>query len=86
MPKGKTFFLGSVDLKTGKEEKISLERNEWSIHFAVSADQKLFAGDGGDPGQVAKAPDGQWGYLFKRDGDHFVSQKLVNIEKPLITG
>ncbi|MEO8403688.1 MAG: oligogalacturonate lyase family protein [Chitinophagaceae bacterium] len=79
MPKGQTFFLGSVDLATGKEEKISLTRNEWSIHFAVSADQKLFAGDGGNPGQVAKAPDGQWIYLFKRDGDHFVSQKLVNM-------
>jgi oligogalacturonide lyase len=80
MPKGQTFFLGATDLQTGKEEKYSLTRNEWSIHFTVSRDQQLFAGDGGDPGQVAKAPDGEWIYLFKKDGDHFVSEKLVNMK------
>ena len=30
-----------------------------------AADGTLFCGDGGDPGQVAKAPDGRWIYLFR---------------------
>lgn len=79
-PKGETFFLAGADMKTGKEIKYSLKRDEWSIHFNQSPDQKLFAGDGGDPGQVAKAANGQWIYLFKPDGDHLVSTKLVNMK------
>ena len=58
MPKGETFYLASVDVKTGEEMKYAMKRDEWSIHFTISPDQKLFAGDGGDPGQVAKAKDG----------------------------
>jgi oligogalacturonide lyase len=80
LPRGQTFFVAGADLKTGKEIKYSLQRDEWSIHFNTSADQKLFCGDGGDPGQVAKAKDGQWIYLFKPEGDHFVSKKLVNMK------
>jgi oligogalacturonide lyase len=41
-----------------------MERNEWSIHFNVTADESLMCGDGGDPGQVARAPDGEWIELF----------------------
>ncbi len=42
-----------------------MERNEWSIHFNLTKDLDLFTGDGGDPGQVAKAPDGEWIELFR---------------------
>jgi oligogalacturonide lyase len=76
-PKGETFFVAGTNLKTGKEIKYSLTRNEWSVHFNSSPDEKLFAGDGGDPGAVAKAPDGQWIYLFTPAGDKFISEKLV---------
>ncbi|MEO6330318.1 MAG: oligogalacturonate lyase family protein [Ginsengibacter sp.] len=79
-PKGETFFVAGADVKTGKEIKYSLLRNEWSIHFNTSPDQKLFCGDGGDSGQVAKAKDGRWIYLFRPKGDHFVSEKLVNMK------
>ena len=41
-----------------------LERNEWSVHFNVSPDGTLFAGDGGDRAVVAPRADGQWIYLF----------------------
>ena len=82
-PRGATFFVAGADIKTGKEIKYSLQRDEWSIHFNISADQKLFCGDGGDPGQVAKAPNGQWIYLFKPTGDHFESKKLVNMKHHL---
>jgi oligogalacturonide lyase len=42
-----------------------LQRDEWSIHFNVTPDGTLFCGDGGDPGQVAHARNGEWIYLFR---------------------
>ena len=56
----------------------------------------MFTGDGGDPGQVAKAPNGEWLYLFhpemprQTDGINdktmiqprvFQAEKLVNMSK-----
>jgi len=79
-PRSVTFFVAGADVKTGKEKKYTLTRDEWSIHFNTSPDQKLFCGDGGDPGQVAKAKDGQWIYLFTPDSDRFKSTKLVNMK------
>jgi len=80
MPRGKTFFLSGTDLASGNETRYAMTRNEWSIHFTVSPDQKIFAGDGGDPGQVAKADDGMWIYLFHPEGNHFRSERLVNMK------
>jgi len=79
-PRGTTFFVGGDDIATGKEIKYELQRNEWSVHYTTSPDEKLFAGDGGSPGAVAKAPDGQWIYLFTPSGNRFVSEKLVNMK------
>lgn len=79
-PRGETFFVGGYDVASGKEIKYSLERNEWSVHYNSNSTETLFAGDGGDPGAVAKAPDGQWIYLFTPDGDKFRSEKLVNMK------
>ncbi|QJD95238.1 hypothetical protein HH214_04775 [Mucilaginibacter robiniae] len=80
-PKGQTFFLAGINLKTHQENRVyEMDRNEWSIHFNVSKDEQTFCGDGGDPGQVAKAPDGRWIYLFKPDGSRFKSEKLVNMK------
>jgi oligogalacturonide lyase len=79
-PRSTTFFVAGADVQTGQEKKYSLTRDEWSIHFNTSPDQKLFAGDGGDPGQVAKAKDGMWIYLFRPNGDRFVSERLVNMK------
>jgi oligogalacturonide lyase len=80
-PKGATFFLAGINMKTGNEDHVyQMQRNEWSIHFNVTKDEQTFAGDGGDKGQVAKAPDGMWIYLFKPEGDHFKSEKLVNMK------
>ncbi|CAN5607067.1 hypothetical protein BH10ACI4_BH10ACI4_33680 [soil metagenome] len=63
-PKGEDFYLAGYDLSTGKRTAYHLQRNEWSIHFNLTHDLSLFTGDGGDPGQVAKAPDGEWIELF----------------------
>jgi oligogalacturonide lyase len=63
-PKGEDFFLAGYNLETHARTAYHMQRNEWSIHFNVTEDEKLFTGDGGDPGQVAKAPDGDWIELF----------------------
>jgi oligogalacturonide lyase len=63
-PKGEDFFLAGYDLDTHKRTAFHMQRNEWSIHFNLTKDLDLFTGDGGDPGQVAKAPDGEWIELF----------------------
>jgi oligogalacturonide lyase len=62
--KGQDFYLASYDLATGKRMAFHMERNEWSIHFNLTKDLDVFTGDGGDVGQVAKAPDGEWIELF----------------------
>jgi oligogalacturonide lyase len=63
-PKGADFFLASYNLQTHRRTAYHMQRNEWSIHFNLTPDEALFAGDGGDPGQVAKASDGEWIELF----------------------
>ena len=64
-PKGEDFFVASYDLETHKRVAYHMQRNEWSIHFNLTADLSLFCGDGGDSGQVAQAPDGEWIELFR---------------------
>ena len=80
-PRGKFFFVGGYDVATGKEKKYSLQQNEWSVHYNSNKEETLFAGDGGDSGAVAKAPDGQWIYLFRPNGDKFDAEKLVNMKR-----
>ena len=64
-PRGQDFWLGGYNLASGKRTWYHLQRNEWSVHFNVSPDGTLFAGDGGDSEMVARAPDGKWIYLFR---------------------
>jgi oligogalacturonide lyase len=94
-PRGEDFWLATYELATGTRRRYHLQRDEWSIHFNVTGDEKFLAGDGGDPGQVAKAKDGQWIYLFRpellenrgNDDPSFLrpgvlhSEKLVNMAK-----
>ncbi|MFB3826193.1 MAG: oligogalacturonate lyase family protein [Bryobacteraceae bacterium] len=94
-PRGEDFWLAAYNLDTGRRTWYHLQRNEWSIHFNVTNDGTLLCGDGGDPGQVARAPDGQWIYLFRPelipnrgiDDKSFVqpgvlrAEKLVNMSK-----
>jgi oligogalacturonide lyase len=94
-PRSEVFWLAGYNVETGARTWYHLERNEWSIHFNVTRDGKLFCGDGGDPGQVAKAPNGQWIYLFRPElkhddntlGNNLIqpgvlhAEKLVNMAK-----
>jgi len=80
-PRGQVFWVAGLNLETGERTWYNLQRNEWSIHFNVSPDGSLFCGDGGDPGQVAKAPDGRWIYLFRTetiDDTGTLGKKLIH--------
>lgn len=79
-PRSVNFNLAGVDYETGKEIRYVHDRNEWSIHYNISFDQKLFCGDGGDSTQVAKAKDGRWIYLFRPEGTRFKAERLVNMQ------
>ena len=64
-PRGEDFWVAGYNVVTGERTRYHLERNEWSVHYNVSPDGTLFAGDGGDKEMVAHAPDGKWIYLFR---------------------
>jgi oligogalacturonide lyase len=80
-PRSQYFFIGAYDVATGTEKKYSLMRDEWSIHFNTNKDNSMLCGDGGDPGQVARAKDGRWLYLFHPEGEQLKSEKLVDMSK-----
>jgi oligogalacturonide lyase len=81
-PRSQEFWIASVSLKTDKETRYKLERDWWSIHYNVSRDGKLFAGDGGDSGQVAFAKDGMWINLFRpRWFGGVTRERLANMSK-----
>jgi oligogalacturonide lyase len=63
-PKSQLFWLAGYNVSTGERTWYHLERSEWSVHFNVSPDGTLFAGDGGGPDSVAAPGNGQWIYLF----------------------
>ncbi len=79
-PRGVTFYVGGVNVHTDKLTKYRLTRNEWSVHYTISPDEKLFAGDGGDTSSVAHAKNCKWIYLFTPEGDHFKAERLVNMK------
>jgi oligogalacturonide lyase len=74
-PRSTVFWLAGINLETGRRTWYNLKREEWSVHYNISPDGKLFAGDGGYPGSVAaRGPagetidppaQGQWIYLFR---------------------
>jgi oligogalacturonide lyase len=63
-PKSQVFWLAGYNVSTAERIWYHLERSEWSVHFNVSPDGTLFAGDGGGPNSVAAPGNGQWIYLF----------------------
>jgi oligogalacturonide lyase len=79
-PRSKEFWLAGVNLETGERVRYPIAREHWSVHYNVSRDGKLIAGDGGGPGSVANqtplpnpkrldpAGNGQWIYLFTPTG------------------
>jgi oligogalacturonide lyase len=80
-PKGKEFWLAGFVLATGKMIRYPVPRDQWSVHYNVSPDGKLFAGDGGGPRSVAAPGNGQWIYLFTPDNGTLKAEKLVDLTK-----
>jgi oligogalacturonide lyase len=64
-PKSQVFWLAGYNVTTGERIWYNMTKPEWSVHFNVSPDGKLFAGDGGGPNSVAAPDNGQWIYLFR---------------------
>ncbi|MBS1857492.1 MAG: oligogalacturonate lyase [Acidobacteria bacterium] len=86
-PRGQDFWLAGYNIAGGKRTWYHLQRNEWSVHFNVSPDGSLFAGDGGDSEMVARAPDGKWIYLFRPERVPDVAGiKTANAENLIDTG
>jgi oligogalacturonide lyase len=80
-PKGKEFLLAGVVVATGEAIRYKVQRSEWSVHYNVSPDGKLFAGDGGGPSSVAAPGNGQWIYLFTPHAGTLQAEKLVDLSK-----
>jgi oligogalacturonide lyase len=94
-PRGEDFWVAGYEVATGRRIRYHLQRNEWSVHFNVSPDGSLFAGDGGDEKMVAHAFDGKWIYLFRPElipnqgidkpeliqSGRFAAERLVNLAR-----
>jgi len=83
-PKSTDFWVAGFEVATGNRTWYHLQKSEWSVHFNVSPDGKLFAGDGGGPNSVAAGDNGQWIYLFRpelvpdrTDGELATAKDLV---------
>jgi oligogalacturonide lyase len=91
-PRGTEFWLAGYEIATGKRLWYHLERDEWSVHYNISPDGSLFAGDGGADNMVAHAKNGKWIYLFrpvstrtpaetKSDSDSLIQTGVVQAER-----
>jgi oligogalacturonide lyase len=80
-PRGKVFWLAGLVLDTGEKVRYQVKREHWSVHFNVSPDGKLFAGDGGGPRSVAAPGNGQAIYLFTPEKGTLRAEKLVDLSK-----
>jgi len=80
-PRSVEFWVAGVNVYTGERIRYPVTREEWSVHYAVSWDGKLFSGDGGGPDGVANLTplpdakpldppvDNKWMYLFTPTND-----------------
>jgi len=88
-PESVQFWLAGANVKTGEHIRYPIERSEWSVHYYVSWNGKMFLGDGGGPNSVANRlpgqgklnppQNGQWMYLFTPTGEYTTMD--VNGEK-----
>jgi oligogalacturonide lyase len=75
-PRSVQFWVAGVNAYTGERIRYPITREQWSVHFNVSWDGRLFSGDGAGPDGVAnKTPlpeaktleppvNNKWIYLF----------------------
>jgi len=81
-PRSQDFWIGGVNIATGKETRYHITRDTWGVHFNSSRDDSLFCSDGGDPSQVAYSTNGMWINLFRVQPDGTVAhERLANMAK-----
>ena len=80
-PKSKEFWLAGVAYEGDRAIRYRVAREHWSVHFNVSPDGQLFAGDGGGPRSVAAPGNGQWIYLFTPRPEGLLAERLVDLAK-----
>jgi oligogalacturonide lyase len=80
-PKSTEFWLAGRVMATDELIKYRVARENWSVHYNVSPDGKLFARDGGGPHSVAAPGNGQWIYLFTPKDGKLEAEKLVDLSK-----
>ncbi|HEX6045366.1 MAG TPA: oligogalacturonate lyase family protein [Pyrinomonadaceae bacterium] len=86
-PKSQVFWVAGYNTVTGARRQYYVPRAEWSVHFNVSPDGKLFAGDGGGPNSVAAPGNGQWIYLFRpQELAANVVEQLPNAQQMIMPG
>jgi oligogalacturonide lyase len=78
-PKSREFWLAGVALDGERAVRYRLARELWSVHYNVSPDGRLFAGDGGGPHSVAAPGNGQWIYLFRPTPSGLEAERLVDL-------
>lgn len=79
-PRSQDFWIAGVNMQTSRKIRYHLQRDWWGVHFNSSRDDTLFASDGGDPSQVAYAPDGMWINLLRVGANETVTrEKLANM-------
>ena len=64
-PRGEDFWLAAANPDGSNRRWYHVDRDHWSVHYNISPDGRMFAGDGGDQDMVAHAKDGKWLYLFR---------------------
>jgi oligogalacturonide lyase len=80
-PKSEVFWLAGVEIASGKTTRYKVPKSEWSVHYNISPDGQVFAGDGGGPNSVAKGDNGQWIYLFTPKDNALQAERLVDLSK-----
>jgi oligogalacturonide lyase len=80
-PKYKEFWLAGVAYAGEQAVRYRLAREHWSVHFNISPDGRLFAGDGGGPRSVAAPGNGQWIYLFTPQPSGLQVERLVDLAR-----
>ncbi len=81
IPRGKTFYLAGADITTGDQIRYPLTRDQWCVHYNISADGSMFCGDGGGARSVARAKDGKWIYLFRPTGGRLKVERLCSLAR-----
>jgi oligogalacturonide lyase len=80
-PRSQVFWFAGYVPAAGEKIRYKVEREYWSVHYNVSPNGRLFAGDGGGPNSVAAPGNGQWIYLFTPKNGALRVERLVDLAK-----